>query len=169
MKSWVEWADMQTRTKVAVDVFDMADVWPSSGYGGAKWKDIAVTLKLYLDRKTSPIMWLDRVWNLQHNGGCALNKIYNVGDLIIVLEAHGKDDYDTLLKHASGRVIRMWERSRKGWLYKYGRTYRHAVTNTVGGTEEGARLLAYETIKREVKEDWVHTAAFRNWATTSGG
>ena len=107
---WPDWKTLPERVDYAITVFGMGDLWPSSGYGGEKWKSIAEALKLRVDKKISDIMWLDRVWNLQHNGGVALDKVYNCGmNLQRVLNAHGADDYETLLKFATDDVRKLWE------------------------------------------------------------
>lgn len=40
--------------------------------------------------------------------GTILNKLYNCSKLPEVLEAHGADDYSTLLRHASPEVRHRW-------------------------------------------------------------
>jgi hypothetical protein len=56
-------------------------------------------------------MFIDRVWNLQHHGGIVLNKIYPTDELGLVLEAHGKDDNDTLIAFASERARGLWTKT----------------------------------------------------------
>jgi hypothetical protein len=54
--------------------FDADSKWGSS-YGGLKWQQIATVLRLYVENEMPDIVFIDRVMNLQHNGGICLNKV----------------------------------------------------------------------------------------------
>jgi hypothetical protein len=72
---------------------------------------IASALHDVLATKLPPELFLDRVWNLQHHGGIVLNKIYATDELGLVLEAHGKDDHDTLISFASPATKELWSKT----------------------------------------------------------
>jgi hypothetical protein len=115
---WPSWKTLPERTQYAIDVFEYDAFWGGGGYGGPAWASIAKTLKLRVDKKIDDILWLDRVWNLQHNGGIALNKVYYTAEsagMRRVLEAHGDDDYDTMLEFASDHVKVMWQYREYTW------------------------------------------------------
>ena len=79
-------------------------------FGGYSWKMTVRVLRPYLDGSRKPRIFVDQCFNLQHNTGSILNKLYNCSKLPEVLEAHGADDYPTLLRHASPEVRRRWRR-----------------------------------------------------------
>lgn len=129
--AWLEWAEWKTpkeRCKYAQGLFYLGwsktpdggyDPSPfknrafSSSFGGPAWGQIADTLNLYLTKKVSRVGFLDRVWNLQHNGGIALNKMYrqamsDPNAIRKVLDAHGNSEYEVLLDKASPEVIELW-------------------------------------------------------------
>ena len=47
----------------------------------------------------------------QLGGGLPNNKIYPTDELALVLEAHGKDDHDTLIAFASERTRGLWTKT----------------------------------------------------------
>jgi hypothetical protein len=87
--------------------------WGNS-YGGKKWAEIADVMYLYESGKLPAHLFLDRVFNLQHNGGSLLTKCewgFTHGhDLEVlkakVLEAHAANPtkWNVLYKHASQDV-----------------------------------------------------------------
>lgn len=78
-------------------------------YGGEPWAEIAAVLESHRRKEISDELFLDRVWNLQHHGGLVMNKVYATEELTVVLEAHGKDDHETLLTYASESTKDLWE------------------------------------------------------------
>lgn len=109
-REWLAWETPISRARYAMSAFEEAS-WPGRNYGGEPWVLIAATLHQFLTMKLRPELFLDRVWNLQHHGGIVLNKIYNVDELSVVLDAHGKDDHETLLSFASQRTKELWSRT----------------------------------------------------------
>lgn len=51
-----------------------AKPWSSPAYGGEKWRVIAETLGMYLKGRIGDAVFIDRVFDLRHNGGCLFNK-----------------------------------------------------------------------------------------------
>ena len=109
-RNWLEWETPEVRAAFAVEMFDGCS-WPGRNYGGERWAQIALTLQQFLSGETPPELFLDRVWNLQHHGGIVLNKVYDTDELGYLLEAHGSDDHDTLLKHASETTRALWKKT----------------------------------------------------------
>lgn len=109
-RDWLAWKTPLYRAEYAVQVFQEAS-WPSGNYGGEPWAIIALTLLELLNKEMSPELFLDRVWNLQHHGGIVLNKVYETEELAVVLEAHGKDDHNTLVSFASEETRELWTKT----------------------------------------------------------
>lgn len=109
-EEWITWETPKVRAAYAHTHFNSSYLWGSGGgYGGRAWGDIANVLLLRVRDNINPVMWMDRVFNVQHNGGCCLNKLWNVNKMTVyVLPAHGNDDYSTLLAHASPEVRQLW-------------------------------------------------------------
>ena len=106
---WLTWKTRADRCALAVSMFgyDGGASW-KGGYGGDAWRKVAATLALRAEMGND-IAWLDRVWNLVHNGGPVLDKLWDCSDLRYqVLPAHGTDNYPILLKHASPGVVGMF-------------------------------------------------------------
>lgn len=98
--------------------YDVFLDFTSDGYGGALWADGAKVVSQanqgilgpneFMNRK----MFLDRVWTLEHNGGCFLNKIeWNNAHgwylMKVVLNAHGSHPFPhfgTLFEYASPKI-----------------------------------------------------------------
>lgn len=98
--------------------YDVFMDFKSDGYGGALWAEGARVVSQanqgvlgpneFINRK----MFLDRVWTLEHNGGCFLNKIeWNNAHgwhlMKVVLNAHGSHPFPrfgTLFEYASPRI-----------------------------------------------------------------
>ncbi|MEX2555586.1 MAG: hypothetical protein WEB06_08140 [Actinomycetota bacterium] len=112
-KAWLVWTVI--RRKFGLDALDLAEEafgnpgWRRN-FGGYPWACAVRALRPYLEGKRKPRLFVDQCFNLQHNTGCILNKLYNVSKLPEVLEAHGADDYPVLLHHASVDVRRRWRR-----------------------------------------------------------
>lgn len=76
--AWYDW--MQIRRELGSQaLLDMAKLFDEfnskGGYGGKLWGDGARVLHLRETGAISPAIFIDRVFNLQHNGGCFLNKL----------------------------------------------------------------------------------------------
>lgn len=96
--------------------------------GGERWAIIAETLHARVTNIITPELWLDRVFNLQHNGGIVLNKVSWKSDphqlTKIIGPAHSRDRIDVLSWFATREVrtlmadyIRALQRARHGWGY----------------------------------------------------
>jgi hypothetical protein len=109
-KDWLAWETPVYRMEYAVQAFEEAS-WPSRNYGGEPWMLIASTVLSFLRGEMSAESFIDRVWNLEHHGGVCLNKVYATEELAVVLEAHGKDDYETLLSYSSGTTKLLWDKA----------------------------------------------------------
>lgn len=108
---WLSWRTRADRCKLAVHMFKGGAQW-KGGFGGTRWRMMASTLALADEMDN--VGWLDRAWNLQHNGGTAFDKLWDTHELqYSVLPAHGEDNYQTLLKFASEDVAEMF-RSQNG-------------------------------------------------------
>ena len=107
-RDWLAWETPLHRAEYARQVFEEA-TWPSCNYGGEPWAEIAAVLESRLREEISDELFVDRVWNLQHHGGIALNKVYATDELTVVLNAHGKDDHESLLAYAGQPTRSLWE------------------------------------------------------------
>lgn len=58
------------------DGFGMEDGWAGGGYGGAKWAAVAELGRRYYAKELSPLLFIDIVVDLVHNGGWAMDKYY---------------------------------------------------------------------------------------------
>src|ERR1700746_676910 len=70
-------------------------------YGGEKWGNAAKVVGKYLDGSMPDWLFVDRVFTLQHNGGCFLNKVnwrksnrrkWGLSHMLSVLNAHAGID-----------------------------------------------------------------------------
>jgi len=111
-KAWLTWTVI--RRAFGLEALDLAEEvfddpgWPRN-FGGRAWGYVARALRAYLEGARIPRLFVDQCFNLEHNTGCILNKLYNVTRLPRVLSAHGKDDYATLLSAASPEVRERWK------------------------------------------------------------
>ncbi|CAN5857274.1 hypothetical protein BH23PLA1_BH23PLA1_14980 [soil metagenome] len=114
--AWLIWGVI--RRKLGSRALELAELtfeqpgWRSS-FGGYPWAGITRVLRSYLEGRINDRIFVDRCWSLQHNSGCALNKLYSVRDLAEVLEAHGNDNYPILVRNASAEVRNIWETHRR--------------------------------------------------------
>lgn len=135
-EAWNEWRAIRRAggTQVLRDAVELFRDFNSSSYGGEAWAKIAETL---LDRETgrlSPVLFVEKVWMLQHNGGSLFDKGswavdnrlgWHFGFLNSwVLPAHGaeKNPWTVLLAVASAEVVELFEeywkhanRVRRSW------------------------------------------------------
>jgi len=77
-------------------------------FGGEPWAGITRLLRRYLGLEIPARVFVDQVFNAEHNSGLVLNKVYDTGNLPPVLWAHGEDNYATLCASASVEVASMW-------------------------------------------------------------
>lgn len=114
-----------------VDAATLFEEFGGGSFGGKPWADACRILHAHLTGKINARMFLDRIFNHQHNGGVFLNKVQWEGDLAknsfsvkeqllampisdmqsVVLPAHGVEpepDYTTLLAYASPEVQRLF-------------------------------------------------------------
>lgn len=114
------------------DAADLFHEFSGGSFGGKPWADACLILKARLDGKITPHLFLDRIFNAQHNGGCLLNKVTWWGDnarhyqetcalsvalselTYKVLPSHGQDpepDYKTLLAYVTPEVRDLFQDS----------------------------------------------------------
>lgn len=110
-KAWLVWTVI--RRCFGLRALDLAEQCFSEAgwrrnFGGSPWVLAVRVLRPYLKGEHSPRIFVDRCFNLQHNTGSILNKLYNCSSLPRVLEAHGIDDYPTLLGVCSPEVRKRW-------------------------------------------------------------
>lgn len=107
--AWLRWKGIRDEYGIsalrdAVKCFKLPK-WPGS-YGGNNWATIAQTLLDYREGHISPIAFVDLAFSLEHNCGCAFNKVYNVNYLREVLNiCQDKKDPMELLKSSYGNII----------------------------------------------------------------
>jgi len=112
-KAWLVWTIIRRKYGIrALELAEEAFYTPGwrRNFGGEAWGYVARALRAYLEGKRKPRIFVDQCFNLEHNTGSVFNKLYNVSGLPAVLEAHGQDDYPTLLSACSSDVSRRW-----GW------------------------------------------------------
>lgn len=131
-------------TDALTDAADLFEEFGGGAFGGKPWADACRILHAHLTGKINARMFLDRIFNHQHNGGVFLNKVQWAGDLAknsfsvaeqlnamplsdmqsVVLPAHGatpEPDYPTLLAYASPEVVSLFTDS-----YKFAAVAAHA-------------------------------------------
>lgn len=89
-----------------------------AGFGGEPWAQAAEILAAFLngrlgpDEATNRRLFMDRVWTLEHNNGCILNKVEWVGleNIQKVLNAHAANppDLRALYRRAGEGVQSLW-------------------------------------------------------------
>lgn len=90
--------------------FDPRTVSWESAYGGEAWYNATHVYTLHAQKKLKDKLFVDRVFNLQHNTGSFLSKVsWNdyPGNAIDVLEAHKLSKWRTLHKAASTEVQKL--------------------------------------------------------------
>lgn len=118
--SWKVWRVLRQREGIralamATETFENGK-WRDGAYGGSNWATITKVLLSYSTGKLPASLFVDRCFSLEHNGGCVFDKQYKVkGSLRKCLDAHGNDDYRTLLMHASASVKALWNARRHDW------------------------------------------------------
>lgn len=110
-KAWLVWTVI--RRKFGLRALELADEcfyrpgWRRN-FGGEAWGSAARVLRAFLNGERKPRIFVDQCLSLQHNTGSLLNKLYDCSNLPRVLEAHGMDDYPTLLSACSTEVRKRW-------------------------------------------------------------
>ncbi len=110
-KAWLVWTII--RRKFGIEALRTAEEcfyqpgWRRN-FGGRAWGNCANALRSYLEGERKTRIFIDQCFNLQHNTGHIFNKLYSCTELTPVLEAHGRDDYPTLLAACSPDVRRRW-------------------------------------------------------------
>ena len=188
---WLEWEDAVTRTEIASQYFykgfkkvdgewvynhNLHGPWgEGGGVGGWRWGNIAETANLYLTGKITAVKFLDRAWNLQHNGGCALNKVYSITDeLKEVLELHGSKGSFDLVDYASDTVTQLWSKRTDGLLNRVMSNIEHSARYTIaaarGTSDYDLRSVA---VKNELTKFPTvvprRSAYWKRWLTEGGG
>jgi hypothetical protein len=110
-KAWLVWTVIRRRFGMrALELAESCFFAPGwrRNFGGEPWGYICKTLRGYLEGKRKTRIFVDGVFNLEHCTGSVFNKLYNCSKLPAVLEAHGVDDYPTLLGACSPDVRRRW-------------------------------------------------------------
>ena len=82
----------------------------SSSVGGDRWANITETLLWFERGVTTPIIFLDSIWGLQHNGGCYFNKkAWDIGGLQQVLDDNLAGRFKSLLAEVSPKVRELYQ------------------------------------------------------------
>lgn len=118
-RSWTLWKQLRDATGIRalliaerefIDEFDSG-----SSYGGPAWATIARTLRMRLTGVLTPELWLDRVFNLQHNSGTVLTKVNWLGPVVTTIDhelgpAHSSDPprWRVLVRYSSPHVFDFW-------------------------------------------------------------
>lgn len=131
--AWSGWKDIfeAVGPQALADAAELFLEFPGGAFGGKPWADASLILHKRLTGQLNSRMFLDRIFNAQHNGGCLLNKVTWLGDTkrgyfddttthaniadamglgnltYNVLPAHGAEPepmYETLLAYASREV-----------------------------------------------------------------
>jgi hypothetical protein len=99
-KAWYEWKAFRREHGVSALVWaaDCFRCFPRSSMGGKRWATIADQLQYLEAGFTTPVLFMDTCWGLEHNGGCYFNKMpsWNRSGLREVLDANLREDMDYL-------------------------------------------------------------------------
>src|SRR5439155_6872509 len=79
--AWALWKHLADRVgpdiyRMAAEIFRNFEALGLEGYGGEPWAKAAEIVHARLTGKLSPELFIDRVMDLEHNGGCFLNKVH---------------------------------------------------------------------------------------------
>jgi hypothetical protein len=80
---------------------------------------VARLLRDHLRGRVIARVFVDQCFSLEHNTGSVFNKLYETETLAGILDAQYRDDYQTLLRHASESVRTCWR------LYEWRRRQEH--------------------------------------------
>ena len=108
--AWEGWYHFRQRygtlaIRWAKDVFSLQG-W-GSGYGGARWANIADTLYSYEKGITTQHTFVDTCFGLEHNGGAYFNKWWGTTNLKLMLDYNQKGNYCGLRYNASSMVKKL--------------------------------------------------------------
>lgn len=111
---WSKWHGIRTQTGIdsmyaARDFFRyFADSW-GSGYGGEKWAKICDCLIRHLEGRDTPLIFIDTVWSLEHNGGNCLNKVWHTPtNLQFILDSKFSGRSELVARFAEGWLKDTW-------------------------------------------------------------
>lgn len=119
--AWVDWRTIYETVGVEaiMDMHSLFLEFSGDAYGGPKWAMACKVLyqrltgKLGPNEKINKKIFVDRVWTLEHNGGCLLNKIswavkngrhWSLSQIKTVLDAHANDDWMSLYRTSAPSV-----------------------------------------------------------------
>lgn len=123
--AWNGWKDVfeAVGPDALTDAAELFREFEGGSFGGDPWAQACEILHARIVGKINPALFLDRIFNAQHNGGCLLNKVewagdagryttgqykYTISEMTSrLLPAHGAEpepDYSTLLAYASTEV-----------------------------------------------------------------
>lgn len=117
--AWLAWTVVRRAWGVrALDLAQQTFEAPGwrGAFGGEAWASAVSVLKAHLQGRINDRIFVDRCFSMEHNNGSILNKLWSTRELPQVLDAHGRDDYPTLLEHASKDVKLLWRRQE--WLLR---------------------------------------------------
>jgi hypothetical protein len=120
--AWMAWTVV--RRVLGLRALELAaQVFRTSGwaenFGGDAWATVARLLRDHLRGRVVARVFVDQCFSLEHNTGSVFNKLYETEALAAILETQYRDDYGTLLRHASDAVRRCWR------LYEWRRRQEH--------------------------------------------
>ncbi len=109
--AWMAWTVV--RRVLGLRALELAaHVFGTSGwaenFGGQAWATVARLLRNHLRGRVIARVFVDQCFSLEHNTGSVFNKLYETETVAGILEAQYRDDYSTLLRHASDAVSRCW-------------------------------------------------------------
>ena len=120
--AWCDWADIIEAhgAKAVLTAAELFREFPKeAGYGGEPWAQAADILasrmegRLGPDQKTNDRLFVDRVWTLEHNNGCILNKVpwIDLDSIQYVLNAHASNPVNVKALYAkSGATVKaLWD------------------------------------------------------------
>lgn len=180
-RAWSGWKTIfeAVGTDALTDAAELFHEFEGGSFGGKPWADACLILHKRLTGQISRSLFLDRIFNAQHNGGCLLNKVRWAGDqarygmtgtnpadamsveemTYKVLPAHGTDgepDYPVLLAYASNEVRALFtdcfEMGRRARL-DMGMTLVGLPTKPAAGQTQFAERAA-SLAKAEAKKAW---------------
>jgi hypothetical protein len=121
--AWSEWRGIfeAIGVQALLDAADLFEEFDDGSYGGVAWANPCRVLydrlegNLGPDEATNKRIFIDRIWTLEHNGGCFLDKLCwavknyrgkHVGDIRGILDAHASDpvNFAKLYRYASDEV-----------------------------------------------------------------
>lgn len=109
--AWLVWSvirrKLDSQALVLAELAFRARGWDRN-FGGEAWAQVTSVLRSYLEGVINRRIFVDRCFALEHNSGPVLDKLWGTRNVRVMLDAHGIDDYATLLSFASSNVHRLW-------------------------------------------------------------